>query len=388
MQAFAALSKSISERNFGPRSAPDLLEARPMRVPHYARQLLAALALTALAGCGKDSTAPDVPFDPAGTSSDIGALEASFDSPATAGFAAAAGAIGDVLGETPAAAAVKAMPTKALIAGGKPGAGHYAATLAKVYARPSGGITPSLSTAAAAILDEHLGVTFTRDPETLEYGPSDLTGAPEDGVRFMVYAVNQISGEVIVPLVEVGYADIVTTESTTAATVRIELVSGGVTYLDYAVAVTGSESEVTITISGFVSNGDDRVNFDLDTHLNLTESSVGVDYTLTVPTRGGFRIDFEGEYTEGGVTTSTLEARGPHGAVTISGTQTTTSATFDVEVNGELFATITTSGSEPPVITGADGEPLTEAELQALEEVFAIFLQGFLFFGDLMIPVY
>jgi hypothetical protein len=153
------------------------------------------------------------------------------------------------------------------------------------------------------------------------------------------------------------------------------------------VGATGGSSQVTITVSGFVSNGDDRVNFDLDTHLNLAENSVGVDYTLTVPTRGGFRIDFEGEYTEGGVTTSTLEARGPHGSVSISGTQTSTSATFDVEVNGELFATITTSGSEPPVITGAGGEPLTEAELQALEEVFAIFLQGFLFFGDLMIPV-
>jgi hypothetical protein len=353
-----------------------------MRVPHYARQLLAALALTALAGCGKDSTAPDAPFDPAGTSSDIGALEASFDSPATAGFAAAADAIGDVLGETPAAAAVKAMPTKALIAGGKPGAGHYAATLAKVYARPSSGITPSLST--AAILDEHLGVTFTRDPETLEYGPSDRTGAPQDGVRFIVYAVDPISGAVIAPLVEVGYADIVTTETISAATVRIELVSGGVTYLDYAVGVTGSASQLTVTISGFVSNGDDRVNFDLDTH--LTDTSFGVDYTLTVPTRGGFRIDFEAESTEGSMT-ATLEARGPHGSVTISGTQTTTSATFDVEVNGELFATITTSGSEPPVITGADGEPLTEAEMQALGEILAIFLQGFTFFGDLMIPV-
>jgi hypothetical protein len=357
-----------------------------MRVPHYARQLLAALALTALAGCGKDSTAPDAPFDPAGTSSDIGALEASFESPATAGFAAAAEAIGDVLGETPAAAAVKAMPTKALIAGGKPGAGHYAATLAKVYARPSGGITPSLST-AAAILDEHLGVTFTLDPGTLEYGPSDLTGAPEDGVRFIVYAVNQISGEVIVPLVEVGYADIVTTETATAATVRIELVSGGVTYLDYAVGATGGSSQVTITVSGFVSNGDDRVNFDLDTHLDLTESSVGVDYTLTVPTRGGFRIDFEAEVAEGGAVTSNLEARGPHGTITIEGTQNGTSGSFQVAVNGELFATITVTQDQQPVIAGADGEPLTQEELEALEAVFGVFAGGFDFMFGLLAPI-
>jgi len=383
MHELATFSKPISERNFGSRSAPDFLEARPMRVPHYARCSVVALALTVLAaGCGGDSTAPDATFDPAGTSSDIAAMQASFESPAMASYVAASAAIGTAVGESPAAAAVRAVPTKALIAGGKPAVNHYAAVLAKNYLEPAGAILPSLST--AAIPAEYLGVTFTRDAETHEYGASDLTGAPEDGVRFIVYAVNQISGELMVPLVEVGYADIVTTETASAATVRIEVVSGGVTYLDYAVGATGNTSQITLTISGFVSNGEDRVNFDLDTH--LTSTSVSVDYTLTVPTRGGFRIDFEGESTEGGVT-STLEARGPHGTVIISGTQTTTSATFEVEVNGELFATITTSGSEPPVITGADGEPLTEAELRALGEVFAIFLQGFLFFGDLMTPV-
>jgi len=354
-----------------------------MRVPHYAKHSLAALALTALvAGCGGDSTAPDAPFDPAGTSSDIDAMQASFDSPAMAGYVAASGAISGTLGTSAAAAAVRAVPTKALIAGGKPAAGHYAATVAKAYVRPSGGIRPSLST--AAIPAEYLGVTFTYNADTDQYEPSDLTGAPENGVRFMVYAVNPISGVPIEPLVEVGYADIVTTETASSATVRVELVSAGVTFLDYAVGVTGSATELTVTVSGFVSNGDDQVNFDLDNH--LTSTSVGVDYNLTVPTRGGFRIDFEGAATEGTVT-STLEARGPHGTVTISGTQTSTSGTFEVQVNGELFATITTSESQPPVITGADGEPLSEAELEALQAVYAVFLEGFDFFEDLLDPL-
>jgi hypothetical protein len=56
-------------------------------------------------------------------------------------------------------------------------------------------------------------------------------------------------------------------------------------------------------------------------------------------------------------------------------------------VNGELFATVTTSESEPPVITGADGEPLSEAELEALQAVFAVFLEGFDFFEDLFDPL-
>jgi hypothetical protein len=358
-----------------------------MHVPHYAKRTLAALGLAALmAGCGGDSNAPDAPFDAAGTSSDIEAMQASFDSPAMDGYVAASAAIGAALGESAAAAAVRVAPTKALIAGGKPGSDHYAALLAQAYVKPAGGIRPSLST--AAIPAEYLGVTFTYDVDTDQYGPSELSGAPANGVRFIVYAVNAISGQVIEPLIEVGYADVVTTETASSATVRVELVSGGVTFLDYAVSATGSpsSSQITLTITGFVSNGDDRVNFDLDTHIDLSSTSVTLDYTLTVPTRGGFRIDFEGESTNGSVT-STLEARGPHGTVTISGTQTSTTATFEVEVNGDLFATITTTGSGEPVITGADGQPLTQAELDALRDIFAVFLQGFYFFGDLFGPI-
>ncbi len=355
-----------------------------MRVPQFAKHSLAVLALVALAtGCGGgESAAPDAPFDPAGTSSDIGAIEASFESEATDGFVAASAAISEVLGDSPAAAAVRAVPTKALITGGKPAAGHYAAKLARTYIEPADGIRPSLST--AAIAEEHLGVTFTYDPETDQYGPSELTGAPSNGVRFIVYAVNPISRVPVEPLTEVGYADIVTTESASAVTVRIELVSGDVTYLDYAIGATAGSSAITLTVSGFVSNGQDRVNFDLDNR--LTSTAISLDYNLTVPTRGGFRIDFEGEATEGSVT-STLEMRGTHGTIGISGDQNETSGTFEVEVNGELYATITVAAGESPVITGADGEPLSEQEMDALQAVWGVFLGGFDFFEDLVDPL-
>jgi hypothetical protein len=354
-----------------------------MHVPHFARRSLAVLALAGLAaGCGKDSTAPDAPFDPAGTSSDVNAMEASFESPVMAAFAAAGGSISAVLGESPAAAAVKAAPTKALVTRGTWGQRHYAAAVAKAYVRPSGGIAPSLST--AAILDEHLGVTFVYNADTEEYETSARTGAPANGVRFVVYAVNGITGVPVEPLVEVGYADIVTTETANSATVRITLVSAGVTYLDYAVAATGNSSSITITVGGFVTNGDDRVTFDLDTQLG--SGTLTLDYTLAVPTRGGFRIDFEATAGQASATT-TLQARGPHGTVTISGTQGSTAGTFEITVNGELFATVTTAEGSDPVITGADGQPLTQAELEALEALFYVFIEGFDVFEDLLDPI-
>jgi hypothetical protein len=157
-----------------------------------------------------------------------------------------------------------------------------------------------------------------------------------------------------------------------------------VTYLDYTVGASGGTSGVNLNVSGFVTNGDDLVNFDLDTH--ITTESMTLDYTLTVPTRNGFRIDFEAEVGDATVTT-TLEARGPHGTVTISGSQTTTSGSWEVRVNGELFATITMAQATAPVIAGADGEALTPAELAALQALFMIFVEGFDFMEDLLDPI-
>ena len=355
-----------------------------MRVPHYAMRPLAALALIGLvAGCGRDSTGPEeAPFDPAGTISDIGTIEATFQSDAMADFAGAAEAMGSALGGTPAAMALRAAPSGALVSGDRSGARRYAGNLAKAWAAgPRMRPAPSSS----AILEEHLGVTFTRDPETLEYEPSDRPGAPSNGVRFIVYAVNPISGQPTSPLEEVGHADVEVTETTNSATIRIELVSDGVTYLDYAVGATGGETSATITVQGFVSNGKDRVNFDLDVHFG--EAALGLDYSFHVPTRGNFRMDIEEEM-KSDTLTSALELRGPHGSVTIEGTHSNSAGgSYEVEVNGDLVATITVPQGSEPVIAGADGEELTEQQLEALRTVFLMFLGGFDFFEDLLDPL-
>ena len=112
-----------------------------MPIPQFAKRTLAALALTALAaGCGGDSTGPGAPFDPEGTSADLGAMQASFDSPAMEGFASASDAMSAVLGAAPASAAVRLAPTRSLMMGARSAAKHYGAVVAKAYVRPAGGI--------------------------------------------------------------------------------------------------------------------------------------------------------------------------------------------------------------------------------------------------------
>jgi hypothetical protein len=126
------------------------------------------------------------------------------------------------------------------------------------------------------------------------------------------------------------------------------------------------------------------VNFDLDTH--LTSTALTADYVLIVPTRNGFRMDFEGTITETS-SNSRLEARGAHGTVVVTGEHAGTSGTFEVTVNGDLFATIEYTQGQEPVITGADGQPLTEQELEALGNVFEVFIEGFDFVEDLVDPL-
>ena len=120
-----------------------------MHVLHSATRVLAAVALAALAaGCSKDSNGPeDSPFDPAGTSSDLTAVGASFDSPALLSFDAASNEIA-LATDGSAALALQARPTAALAMGGKASAMRYAGALAKALTR---GPHPSLAVAAAAI---------------------------------------------------------------------------------------------------------------------------------------------------------------------------------------------------------------------------------------------
>jgi hypothetical protein len=189
---------------------------------------------------------------------------------------------------------------------------------------------------------------------------------------------------------------VTSTVGSSSASVNIIVVSEGVTYLDYTARITAqSESSGNIGVSGYVTNGDDRVNFDLDTGLSFSQSAstmdLTLDYTLTVPTRGGFRIDLEADLsgsmeTETSTYTLDLTARGPHGTVNIAGSANQGGGTFQVRINGDLFATIDVSAGDTPAITGQDGDALTADEEAALQDVFHMFGAGLGLFLQLLGP--
>jgi hypothetical protein len=353
-----------------------------MRVTHYARQSLAAAALAlALAGCKNDGASPSE-FNPQGTAADVAAAQDAFASGPTASFAAVGSDISLALGGSPLVASSAALaishPSKA--------SERYARQIAALV---SGGGS-AIQASVVGIPVEVAGKTFVWDESTDTYVVSDLSGAPSNGVRFLLYAVDPVTHRPVEPVVETGYVDVIDQSTSALANVRIKVVEGDVTYLDYQVVVSGTTSSGLVTISGFAFNGTTRANFTLKNTVSVNQSDstvvLSLDYELDIPSRG-LSVDWTATFgSVSGSLTLDLTVSGPNGDVRLLGTSNADGGTFTVKVNGDTFATITVTGSSL-VIIGATGDPLTSDEEQALEAVFDSFEGSLDAFSTLLMPV-
>jgi hypothetical protein len=162
----------------------------------------------------------------------------------------------------------------------------------------------------------------------------------------------------------------------TSAVVRLVVVSGEVEYINYTVSATGLVGSLGIEIDGFVTDGTTQVDFTLNHTIDATFASARaeVDYVIEVVERD-FRmtanmvIEFDAGTETGSLTIDALWEQGTNSiAVQGSVDMTTDGGTLEVFVNGDLFATITMSG-ETITVVGADGEALSAAHAQALQNI-------------------
>ncbi len=356
-----------------------------MHLAPLARRLLPAAALVALAACG-DSGGPSAPFSASGTSADVQAVNAAFAPAAIQSFTAAGAEINANLGSG-AAAAIATAPTARAVLGDQAASTRYAALLAQ---RLGSGARPSFL--MGGVPSQYLGKTFEWNTTTGHYEVGTRAGAPSNGVRFILYAVDPVTFQPASPLNELGYAELTTSSTSTTVTARAVVVSGGVTYLDYSLTATSSGTGGTVDVSGFATNGTDRVNFVLDNALTADGQggfNLDITYTATVPTRNfgvALKLTLVGGASSGTVTVD-LSVHGPHGIVAVKGSDTDGAGTFTVTTNGQNFATITTTNGAEPVITGASGQQLTAEEQTALQDIFSVFVDSLTLFSDLLEPV-
>lgn len=351
-----------------------------MRVTHYARRSLAAAVLAlALAACGKDSNAPSE-FNAQGTTSDLSFAESAFSSSQMSSFAMMGGDISAALNGT---ALVK---TSALAVRGAPGsAALYGRELAALVPRSGGALQ------AAAIPSQYLGTTFVWNADSSWYEASDLPGAPTSGVRFLLYAVDPVLFRPVTPLVEVGYVDITDHSTSTSVDVNVKVVEGAMVYLEYDVIGKPTAAGAVITISGFASNGTTLANFELNNTVSDNNGSpvIAFDYHISVPSR---HLTLNWTATQANISqtevavTVNFTISGPNGDVQLVGSYGVSGGTLTIKVNGAVFATVNLNGADP-VITGADGQPLTPDEETTFQTVLGFYLDSAYVFAGLLAPV-
>ena len=367
-----------------------------MRVLHFAKRSVMTVALVSvsLAGCGGETT-PDAPFNPTGTTADLQAMNSTFASPTFASFSTFSVMFDAALGGAP----IIAASTAALDIRGKTPQGVRAAavrTAQRLAAtlRPGNGSGISASSsirpgqALAAVPAEVAGKTFEYEVATSSYVMSTRTGAPSNGVRFILYAVDPVSYVPVEPLTETGYVDLTDLSAGSTQAARVVVVSGGVTYIDYTVSASSTATSGRVSVIGMVTDGAIQATVNLRSTITYT-GGLTLTYALDLPQRD-VSIDLTISASNIGQPTGTivinLLMRGPNGTIAMTGEFAETTGTVHVRINGNAFATVTTDGSIT-TITRTDGTPLAEEDYVALQGVFDIQAGAFTAFDQMLAPV-
>lgn len=158
-------------------------------------------------GCGKD--------DNGATDPNNGKIK----NPVSAGFGALALALNEALGEN--ASAYRSLEYFSLIIGDS-----YRANSS------INGMNPEVNGAAETCLPQSVqGVLFRYDTDLGEYVPTGDPGTPATSVRYVLYDVDP-SGDLVLPLNEIGYLEAECRGSLPTDTLGVKVVSSGIEILD------------------------------------------------------------------------------------------------------------------------------------------------------------
>lgn len=252
-----------------------------------------------------------------------------------------------------------------------------------VYARGT-----SLPMLMANIPTEVLGTTFVYDPGTSQYIASERTGAPTNGVRFILY-------DGITTLNEVGYFDLIDASdfginpASIDVTFRVFITAVSTTtpVVNYRVTGTASDTGGTLLVSGFLSDGSGQLDFDFEVtgteatgfNAGFTLSSGNISVTLDISETTTGSETLEASITAGSDEIKfiiTIDANG-----NIQGG----SGIFFNDGSGDVLVATFSGNIEQDNVTlnNAQGDPLTQQELVALANIFAAVEYAFVVMEEL-----
>jgi hypothetical protein len=328
-----------------------------------------AIVLPLIAACGDDSTSPTTDLDPAEAQAALEQVIDQYfnDNPGLSSLETFGAAIGNALPSL-APAAFTLYPESPNLFGV---AGRLGQSMRAAYARAA-----SLPMLMANIPTELLGTTFIYDPGNSQYIASDRTGAPADGVRFILY-------DGISTLNEVGYFDLIDKSNfginpaTIDITFKVFITAASTTMpvVNYRVTGTVSDTGGTLLVTGFLSDGSDQLDFDFEvTGSDATGYTAG--FTLSA---GSISVTLDISETTTG--SQTLEASISAGTdeikfiitIAANGDIQGGSGIFFNDGSGDVLVATFSGNIEQDNVTlnNAQGNPLTQQELVALANIFA-----------------
>ena len=333
--------------------------------------------------CNKDSAAPVDFENPAAVSSNLSAVDGTFDTDVYRSFSSATFRLD-------AATAPAIRPAATLLGAVRPKLERTGALVflpQLLQARKLQALTPNLSVAAAQgtiIPDSMYGRVFEWDTTGVgQYTYQGNTVANLNGVRFLLYAVG-LDGEVFEPVTQIGTLDIIdlSTPSVARLQVLVKNTAGTTTFVDYTIEFTSTQTSAQATATGSISNGQTgdggrELNFNQTLTVNANGARVVATFTLTNPAltlmlnesvafedpnvviNADFRVI---------VNNSTIRTVG---RITINQTTLDIAVNISVYVDGHPVASISGDPTLPQTQwVDAGGEPLTLADLAALDDLF------------------
>ncbi|MBT8403646.1 MAG: hypothetical protein KJP18_07310 [Gemmatimonadetes bacterium] len=252
--------------------------------------------------------------------------------------------------------------------------------------QPAGAAAGSPGPAGAPLIsDLNRGSTFVYDPESGDWVVDpDRDGAPENGVRFIIY--EEVAG-VPDPSRERGFADLIDEgdDSVEDIALRLRVTEAGAVTLDYAIRADETAGAGSLSTMGYVVGDGQRLDFDV-----RAEGEQGGTHTLTFD----LAVD-ERDFAVGGEATGSETS--DDGRVVVEASHRSHRLDLDVaaesgsldgriDVDGRGFVTVA-GPSDDPVFTRADGSPLRPVEVLALLGIMDFVEDVFDLVEDVLDPV-
>jgi hypothetical protein len=239
------------------------------------------------------------------------------------------------------------------------------------------------------VSDANLGKTFVYDAQQHAWVVDPArTDAPDNGVRFVTYEPNGAEPD---PSKPTGHADLIDMGSGIAGiALRLVVVEGALTVLDYQTSISGSNGIAHVTVDGFLQDQHQKLDFEIDArgqNANGTEHG-SVAFDLGIASRG-FRVEGDVNSVKvNGAEHTTVDLSTRHGSqsfrVDVANDRGDLSGVIDL--NDNPFANV--AGRDgAPVFTKPSGEALSASEGLVLWHIFDVTEDVFDLLEDLVDPV-